>query len=305
MKIRIPKTGFTAIHLVLLGLTAWVMADAVGGMIAERLVSPKPSAPGVSSAVASPAPQSKPVFSGSLSRNIFNSAQGPEDISTISEEEIAISPESGAGMGMSFPKTTLGLKLIGTIIDPLGIYRLAAIEIKDTREQKLYKTGDTALGAKVVMILRNRILLSRAGKMESLDADFTAGEPGAAGKPMAGVEMMGQDVSKLSDSQYAVSKRYLNSQLASMNQLLTDVRAVPNVGKEGVTDGFKVFAIRKGSLFDKIGLQNNDVVKRINGIEIDSAEKGLELFQALKNETAFNVDLMRQSQKTTMRFTVQ
>jgi general secretion pathway protein C len=72
-----------------------------------------------------------------------------------------------------------------------------------------------------------------------------------------------------------------------------------------VTDGFKVFAIRKGSLFDKIGLQNNDVVKRINGVELDSAEKGLELFQALKNETTFNVDLMRKSQKTTMRFSVQ
>jgi general secretion pathway protein C len=281
------------------------MAGVVGGVITERLVSKKQSAPGVSEAVASPVPQSKPVFTGSLSRNIFNSAQGPEDISQISEDEMAILPEAGSGIGISFPKTTLGLKLIGTIIDPLGVYRLAAIEVKDTKEQKLYKTGDTALGARIAMILRNRVVLSRAGKLESLDADFTIAESGTAGKTMTGVEMMGQDVNKLSDTQYAVSKRYLNSQLASMSQLLTDVRAVPNVGKDGVTDGFKVFAIRKGSLFDKIGLQNNDVLKRINGIEIDSAEKGLELFQALKNETSFNVDLMRQSQKTTMRFTVQ
>lgn len=303
MKIRIPKLGFTVIHLVFLGLTAWVTAGAVSSFVADRIVSSKPEGVGIPVAGAAPSSRPKDVFTGSLGRNIFNSALGPEDISQISEEDITGALDSGGWMGTSFPKTTLGLKLIGTVIDPLGIYRLAAIEVKETKEQKLYKSGDTALGARVVMILRNRVILSRAGKMESLEAEFD--ESGASGKMAAGGGMMGQDVSQLSESQYAVSKRYLDSQFASMNQLLTDVRAIPNLDKSGVTDGFKVFAIRKGSLFDKIGLQNNDVVKRINGIELDSAEKGLELFQALKNETAFNVDLVRKSQKTTMRFTVQ
>jgi general secretion pathway protein C len=228
---------------------------------------------------------------------------GPEDISQISEADITGSLDGGEGLGASVPRTTLGLKLIGTVIDPFGMYKLAAIEVKETKEQKFYKTQDTVLGAKVAMILRNKVILNRAGKMESLSAEFDDG--GTPGKVAAGGGMMGQDVSQLSESQYAVSKRYLDSQLASMSQLLTDVRAIPNLDKSGVTDGFKVFAIRKGSLFDKIGMQNNDVVKRINGVELDSAEKGLELFQALKNETTFNVDLMRKSQKTTMRFSVQ
>lgn len=303
MKIRIPRTGFTVIHLVFLALTAWVMAGAVSSFIADRLVSSRPVGVGVPSASAAPVAKAKEIFTGSLGRNIFNSALGPEDISQISEEDITGALEGDGGLGASVPKTTLGLKLIGTVIDPLGIYKLAAIEVKETKEQKLYKIQDTVLGAKVAMILRNRVILSRAGKMESLSAEFDEG--GAGGKVAASSGMIGEDVSKLSESQYAVSKRYLDSQLASMSQLLTDVRAVPNLDKGGVTDGFKVFAIRKGSLFDKIGLQNNDVVKRINGIELDSAEKGLELFQALKNETAFNVDLMRKSQKTTMRFSVQ
>lgn len=303
MKIRIPKLGFTAIHLVFLGFTAWVMAGAVSSFVVDRIVSPKPAGGAIPSADAAPSAKPKNVFTGSLGRNIFNSAMGPEDISQISEEDITGALDSGGLMGTSLPKTTLGLRLIGTVIDPLGAYRLAAIEVKETKEQKLYKSGDTALGARVAMILRNRVILSRAGKMESLEAEFE--DAGAAGKTAPGAGMMGQDVSQLSETQYAVSKRYLDSQIASMNQLLTDVRAVPNLGKSGVTDGFKVFAIRKGSLFDKIGLQNNDVVKRINGIELDSAERGLELFQALKNETAFNVDLVRKSQKTTMRFTVQ
>jgi general secretion pathway protein C len=303
MKIRIPKAGFTVIHLVFLGLTAWVVAGAVSSFIADRLVSSRPVGADTPSASAAPVVKAKEIFTGSLGRNIFNSALGGEDISQISEADIAGALDSGGGIGASVPRTTLGLKLIGTVIDPLGMYRLAAIEVKETKEQKFYKTQDTVLGAKVAMILRNRVILNRAGKMESLEAEFDEG--GTQGKAVAGGGMMGQDVSQLSESQYAVSKRYLDSQLASMSQLLTDVRAIPNLDKSGVTDGFKVFAIRKGSLFDKIGMQNNDVIKRINGIELDSAEKGLELFQALKNETTFNVDLMRKSQKTTMRFSVQ
>jgi general secretion pathway protein C len=303
MKIRIPRVGFTVIHLVFLALTAWVMAGGVSSFVADRFVPPRSAGAYAPSAGATPSVKPKEIFTGSLGRNIFNSALGPEDISQISEADITGALGSDGGLGATVPKTTLGLKLIGTVIDPLGMYRLAAIEVKETKEQKLYKVQDTVLGAKVAMILRNRVILSRAGKMESLSAEFDEG--GAGGKVAASSGMIGEDVSKLSESQYAVSKRYLDSQLASMSQLLTEVRAVPNLDKSGVTDGFKVFAIRKGSLFDKIGLQNNDVVKRINGIELDSAEKGLELFQALKNETAFNVDLMRKSQKTTMRFSVQ
>lgn len=303
MKIRIPRAGFTVIHFVLLGLTAWVMAGAASSFIADRLVLSKPSSAYAPSPSVSPMAKAKEIFTGSLGRNIFNSTLGPEDISQISEADIASSIDSSGVIGTSIPKTTLGLKLIGTVIDPLGMYRLAAIEVKETKEQKFYKAQDTVSGAKIAMILRNRVILSRAGKMESLEAEFD--DAGTPGKTLAGGGMTGQDVSQLSESQYAVSKRYLDSQLASMSQLLTDVRAIPNIGANGVTDGFKVFSIRKGSLFDKIGLQNNDVVKRINGVELDSAEKGLELFQALKNETTFNVDLMRKSQKTTMRFNVQ
>jgi len=303
MKIRIPKAGFAVIHLVFIGLTAWMAAGAVSSFIADRLVSSRPVGASAPSASAAPVVKAKEIFTGSLRRNIFSSALGPEDISQISEADITGSLDGGEGLGASVPRTTLGLKLIGTVIDPFGMYKLAAIEVKETKEQKFYKTQDTVLGAKVAMILRNKVILNRAGKMESLSAEFDDG--GTPGKVAAGGGMMGQDVSQLSESQYAVSKRYLDSQLASMSQLLTDVRAIPNLDKSGVTDGFKVFAIRKGSLFDKIGLQNNDVVKRINGVELDSAEKGLELFQALKNETTFNVDLMRKSQKTTMRFSVQ
>lgn len=212
----------------------------------------------------------------------------------------------GGGSDLRAPKTSLPLKLVGTVIDPEGKYRLAAIELQDSKEQKLFKMGDQVSGAMISAIFRNKLILNRQGRMESLEVEFGEGAGmGGRGAAMAAKGTPGQDVSQLSDTDYSVSKRYLESQLASMNQLLTDVRAVPNMTKEGATDGFKIFAIRKGSLFDKIGLQNQDVVKRINGIELNSAEKGLELFQALRNETDFNVDLVRNSQKSSMRFSVQ
>ncbi|MBI4666541.1 MAG: hypothetical protein HY751_09050 [Nitrospinae bacterium] len=308
MKLRIPKKGWTAIHLAIIAWIAWVLAGAVAFFIGDVLSGSSgmsfTGVPSVSPMARKAAFQPEEDYTALIQRNIFNSAQSALDMSSAGQREFAASYTGGMAV-FSAPKTSLGLRLVGTVIDPHGVYRLAAIEAKDTREQKLYKTGDTVLGARIAGILRNKVLLNRGGKLESLDVEFAEG-PGGMGRAGArGAMAAGQDVNQISDTEYAVSKRYLDSQMAAMNQLLTEVRAVPNINKEGKTDGFKIFAIKKNSLFDKVGLQNQDVVKRINGIELNSAEKGLELFQALRNETTFNLDLERKTQKTSMRFTVQ
>ena len=44
-----------------------------------------------------------------------------------------------------------------------------------------------------------------------------------------------------------------------MSQLFTQIRAVPHF-EGGQSIGFRLFAIRRGSLFDKIGLKNGDII---------------------------------------------
>lgn len=52
------------------------------------------------------------------------------------------------------------------------------------------------------------------------------------------------------------------------------VRVVPSL-KEGRPRGFRLFGITKGSLADRAGLCNGDVIRFANGVDVSTAEKGL------------------------------
>ncbi|MGK7345700.1 MAG: type II secretion system protein GspC [Candidatus Nitrospinota bacterium M3_3B_026] len=308
-KLRIPKRGWTLIHLALLLWAAWIAAGIVDGIISGATTTAAPRRPAAPErSVAKVSFEPAPDYSYILKRNIFNSSQSPGESGSLEAQgaspdalDDGLSPESA-------PKTPLGLKLIGTVTDLLDELRFAVIEITKTGEQRLLRKNGEILGARIIRIERNRVFLERQGTVEALGVDF-AGEDKRHGQKMASLTpaagLGGPGVRKISEGEFMISKRFLESKLKNMNRLLTKARAIPNINKDGVTDGFKVFSIKKGSIFDKIGLKNHDVIKRINGVELDSAEKGLELFQALRNETNFEVDLVRNAKKTSMRFTIQ
>ena len=63
--------------------------------------------------------------------------------------------------------------------------------------------------------------------------------------------------------------------------------------KNGVANGFKLFSIQPGSLYASIGIENGDVVQRVNGYEMNSPEKALELYQKLKESGHVTIELER------------
>ena len=75
--------------------------------------------------------------------------------------------------------------------------------------------------------------------------------------------------------------------------------------KNGVANGFKLFSIRPGSIYSAIGIQNGDVITRINGFDINSPDKALEIYSRLKD--AQNVDLQvdRRGQSMSYHYSIQ
>ncbi|NTX02592.1 hypothetical protein [Myxococcus sp. CA040A] len=76
------------------------------------------------------------------------------------------------------------------------------------------------------------------------------------------------------------------------SEMAMQARIVPAF-KDGKAQGFKLFSIREGSLYDKLGFQNGDVIQRVNGISLDTPEKALETYALLKTARRLEVDLHR------------
>jgi hypothetical protein len=72
-----------------------------------------------------------------------------------------------------------------------------------------------------------------------------------------------------------------------------EVRIVPAFFSQGKPDGFKIFAIRPGSHFYRIGLQNGDAITKIDGTELKTVEQANMGLQLLLKETKVGIDILR------------
>ncbi len=81
-------------------------------------------------------------------------------------------------------------------------------------------------------------------------------------------------------------------------------RIVPSF-KNGQANGFKLFSIRPDSLYSKIGIQNGDVIQRINGYDMNSPDKALEAYTKLRNAGALDLTVERNGQSTSYHYAIQ
>jgi general secretion pathway protein C len=180
--------------------------------------------------------------------------------------------------------------------DELGAIRLLAVErVRDDRDV----TGN---GFKVVAVVCN------SGTKEYIDYEPGTGAApaevpnlGTAPVPRAGAGMTG--VRQLADNRYEIERATLDRTLGDLNQIATQARIVPSF-KNGQANGFKLFSIQPGSLYSSIGVENGDVIQRVNGYEINSPEKALELYQKLKETGHVSIQLERGGQVITKEYNI-
>jgi general secretion pathway protein C len=203
---------------------------------------------------------------------------------------------------------TLGLKLLGTMVGANPSNTFASVYEGTTRRTRSVWMGGDILGAQVVVIERTRVLLMNSGRLEYVSATATDAlpppvEPRAATAPAATDPKPSVDVRQLGPRSYEVSRKDLDVALANPSELLMQARVIPAM-RNGEPQGFKLFSIRQGSLYGRIGLQNGDILQRINGLSIASAERGLEAFQKLRESSHIELEVERNGQPMRLTYSM-
>jgi S1-C subfamily serine protease len=110
-------------------------------------------------------------------------------------------------------------------------------------------------------------------------------------------------ITKIDEDHYKISKDLMGKVIANPMAIAKGARVVPAV-KNGKPDGFKLYAIRPTSVYAKLGLANGDTIQRINGYEITSADKALEVYQDIKDAKKLVVDIVRRGKPRTLHYTI-
>jgi general secretion pathway protein C len=100
-----------------------------------------------------------------------------------------------------------------------------------------------------------------------------------------------------------VAENDVDEALSNLPVLLTQLRAVPYF-KNGQAVGLRLFAIKSGSLFEKIGLKNGDILETINGNQLGDFSQALKLFEQLKSERSLRLVLERNREAITYNYVI-
>lgn len=216
----------------------------------------------------------------------------------------------GFTAGEESASTVLGeLKLLGTFFGGNGF---AIMEKKGAPAEKIFRVGDNVFDAGILKeIGKDNAVISRGGRdyTISIKKEELPAPPASTGLSAADagqgikVEWSGEGVKKTGEHAWAVDQKAVLHALDNIGSVLTDARLTPVSSKDGA-EGFLVNEIKPGGLFDALGLKNGDILKRVNGFEVTSPEKAIQVLTALRGESTIDLDVVRDGKKSNFHYEI-
>jgi type II secretion system protein C len=194
------------------------------------------------------------------------------------------------------------LSLVGVIVSEDASASVAILKNEQTGETQTLSVGEKILDFTLSQVLGNHIVLTRGeetyriflgrGRITRTQAPPQkkpeGTPPQAPEKKPVEPPSPESDVIRMEFNR-AEMERKLEEELPLIMQ---EARFVPNM-EEGRVSGFRITGLPAKSVISQIGIRRNDIVKKINDVELDSVEGMLDLYMKFKDESRFEVTIER------------
>ncbi len=324
-KQKLLRTG--AILFTLL-ISALLCARGATQIIASSLlpVQEKPAAKslrGVSRGTEERPPTPRELAQAVLTRNIFDSQTGSMDWDPPIEQQLVSDETPSEPMQDPDGEPALcqgALRLVASFVVP-RVPDLSFASIEAAGKTMLYRSGMQVDGHDLVGIREHRVFMRPSGRPLCQITMFKP--PEGVGQPQAMAEApieqmeppsratsgglsedeLSQGITQVSDTQYSVARTLLDKVLSNQSELMRAARIIP-YEENGRVIGVKVYGIRRSSLLGRLGVQNGDVLRTINGFDLSSPDSALEAYTKLREMDQFTIAMVRRGQPRNMDYTV-
>ena len=274
------RLGIRIANVALFTLCCFQVA-AVFNKVSADLLMPGPSAFAAGPAPADVAARSWADRQPILNRNLFGAQMFAAE---LPEEEPEVE---------DLAATKLPVLLLGTQLHSIQENSKAAITDKTRRFSELLYVGDSLERhpeARLVKIERGRVILQNQGRREELL--LVEASPVVAPKRT--------DRRRRRRSEAAVpaplTERLRDLQLGknegrSARSLFNQAKITPK-WDEGQMVGMELREIEPGSLYEKVGLSEGDIITSFNGVELDSAAAGARVLSQFVEADEFEIGLI-------------
>jgi type II secretion system protein C len=278
---------FWVVHLFFLAAVAWLAAHLATLMIQNRLNS-FPRAPVARSDSPRPVDRGNPYewYAPIPERNIFNPAEKGLKLLPLREKKRAA---LGAEDGGKKTSSLESFRLVGTITGP-GAHSWAIFQEKTNPQQQIVHAQGEIQGWTLVKVLRDQVIMDQQGRREVLGLL----EPESRPQPSAGSAPppAGDTVQKLSANRFVVNREDITRSVGNINEFMSQARFRPHI-VSGRPAGFLVSEIQPRSLMEKLGLRNNDIIKKVNGQVLTQAEEVVYAYSQLQRDSMIEIEIER------------
>jgi type II secretory pathway component PulC len=208
---------------------------------------------------------------------------------------------SSAPQGTAAAASSLRLK--GVVAPTPGTAASAIFNTGSGRDVSIYIEGEVQPGVKLVEVLPDAAVVSRAGVRERIELDkrlaAVARAPGGAA-PYGTTTGFRVNVARTGGNNFTLSRKELDNALKDPAQLgyLGRIGAAP----EG---GVRMESAPPGSLAAKLGLQSGDVIKKINGKLVLSQGDLALLYGQFSSLSMVQAEVQRGATSLQMTFSIQ
>lgn len=126
---------------------------------------------------------------------------------------------------------------------------------------------------------------------------------GASGGTASAADLDLSGIVRTDDTHVQIPRALVDSVLANPMTVAKGARVVPSV-KQGVANGFKLYAVRPGSIYAELGFANGDTITAVNGMVLDSMDDALEAYTKLRAATRVEVAIERRGKPIELTITV-
>lgn len=322
----------TAIVLAGLGGTAFFLAAGITQLVAAAtldplLVSNAGDAP--EPVTVAPARRNREVEGTAiLQRNIFDSAIGsmewelPIEVVAPTDEGEAPPPEIVDPTG-EHARCEGAVRLVASYVRASSPEQSFAAITNAAGTALLYREGMAVDDRTVLRIERQRVVMQpNAGSL----CDLLLFDPGATGvataRPaiaaapevavppsgdtgIAGIESADLDanITAVSDTSWSITRTLVDRLLANQAALMSAARVIPHE-EDGRVVGVKIYGIRRSSLLGRLGIQNGDMLRTINGYELSEPNSVLEAYTNLRTADHLSLSVVRRGSPTTLDYSI-
>lgn len=245
-------------------------------------------APQLGAATANPAAAQGPQVQLIASSHLFGEYQAPAD-PVLTELSSA-------------PDTRLDLTLLG-ILSATTERGSRALISASSGEEKPYAIGDdVARGVSLQAIFSDRVILSRAGQLETLRLDKNAPAAplqGGYGSDAAR-EGDGGDGGDGSEPTTAAMLTSIREQVLTDPSRASDYIRVQPASSGGQLRGYRIYPGKERAAFTAAGLRPGDLVTQVNGIQLNDANTALQMLGQLSQSSSVSMVIERGGQPQTV-----